>query len=59
MEKGLGEKFMHRFHGPYVVRRQLSPLNYEVQLECGRGKSEIVHVSKMKPYVNRGDILSW
>jgi hypothetical protein len=29
---GLAEKLLHRWHGPYRIIRQITPLNYEVQL---------------------------
>jgi len=47
---GKSDKLLHRWLGPYLVLRELSPINYEVKLRSGRGKSDIVHVCKMKPY---------
>jgi hypothetical protein len=48
---GRAEKVLHRWHGPYVVIRQITPLNYEVQLP-GVRKSEVVHVKWMKKFVD-------
>ena len=44
---GRAEKLLHRWHGLYVVIRQITPLNYEVQLP-GVRKSDVVHVERMK-----------
>lgn len=55
---GLCEKFASRFIGPYTVIEQTSPVNYRVSPlrissdhRC-RG-TEIVHVSRLKPYTRR------
>lgn len=55
---GLCEKFLHRYVGPYTVVRQTSPVNYLVtplQSVTDRRlrSTEIVHVSRMKPFVTR------
>jgi hypothetical protein len=39
--------------GPYVVIRQTTPVNYEVKLQVGKQKSDIVHVGSMKPYTQK------
>ncbi|KZS07387.1 Uncharacterized protein APZ42_028923 [Daphnia magna] len=45
------EKLLHRWLGPYTVVRQAIPSNYELRL--GRTvKTEIVHVERMKPFVD-------
>lgn len=56
---GRSEKLLKKFVGPYVVRRRISPNNYEVSLVSPspdrRTKStDIVHVVRMKHY-NRSD----
>lgn len=55
---GLCEKFLSRFLGPYIIIQQTSPVNYLItpvesspDRRC-RG-SEIVHVSRLKPFVRR------
>ncbi len=48
---GRAEKLLHRWHGPYVVIRQITSLNYEVQLPDVR-KSEVLHVERMKKFVD-------
>lgn len=48
---GLSEKLLHQFSGPYTVIRETAPNNYEV--ENNKGKSDIVSVERMKPYVSR------
>ncbi|KZS08016.1 Uncharacterized protein APZ42_028148 [Daphnia magna] len=48
---GKSEKLLHRWLGPYTVIRQTTPSNYELRL--GRTvKTEIVHVERMKPFVD-------
>lgn len=49
-KKGLAEKLLHRWLGPYTVIRETTPVNYEVKLKAGRGKTDIVHVARMKPF---------
>ncbi|KZR97530.1 Uncharacterized protein APZ42_007540 [Daphnia magna] len=45
------EKLLHRWLGPYTVVRQSTPSNYELRLG-GTVKTEIVHVERMKPFVD-------
>ena len=49
-KKGRSDKLLHRWIGPYVVIRRTTPVNYEVKLQQGRHKSDIVHVVAMKPF---------
>ncbi|KAI9565087.1 hypothetical protein GHT06_008841 [Daphnia sinensis] len=50
---GRAEKLLHRWHGPYVVVRRTTPLNYEVKLADGRArKTEIVLVERIKKFVD-------
>ncbi|KAI9552541.1 hypothetical protein GHT06_020390 [Daphnia sinensis] len=50
---GRAEKLLHRWHGPYVVVRRTTLLNYEVKLADGRArKTEIVHVERFKKFVD-------
>lgn len=55
---GLCEKFLHRFVGPYIVLEETSPVNYRIAPNSAltdrrcRG-TEIVHVSRLKPFVRR------
>lgn len=59
---GLCEKFLPRFIGPYTVLEKTSPVNYRVAPLHGatdrrcRGV-EIVHVSRLKPFVRRSSPL--
>ena len=48
---GRAEKLLHWWHGPNVVIRQITTLNYEVQLPGGR-KSEVVQVKRMVRFVD-------
>lgn len=59
---GLCEKFQLRFIGPYTVLEQTSPVNYRVApvlLPTDRRyrAAEIVHVSRMKPFIRRSSSL--
>lgn len=57
--RGLSEKLMRRYFGPYTVLRQLSDVTYEVEPTsssvAGRSRSrpEVVHVVRMKQYFSR------
>jgi hypothetical protein len=48
-------KLAHRWTGPWVVKRQVTPVQYEVELEVG-GRKQMVHVTRMKPYISRDDM---
>ncbi|KZS08318.1 Uncharacterized protein APZ42_027712 [Daphnia magna] len=48
---GLAEKLLHRWHGPYNIVRQITPLNYEVQLSNSK-KTEVIHVKRLKSFVD-------
>lgn len=55
---GLCETFLHRFTGPYTVLEETSPVNYRVtpsqaRLDRRYRGTEIVHVSRLKPFVRR------
>jgi len=47
---GKSEKLLHRWLGPFRVIRKTTPVNYEIQAASGKGKTDIVHVVKMKPF---------
>lgn len=56
--RGLSEKLLRRYFGPYEVIRRVGDLNYEViPHEQERSKrhihAEVVHVVRMKPYYDR------
>lgn len=57
--RGLSEKLLKRYFGPYRVLRQLSDVTYEVvddgivsQRQRNR-RPDVVHVVRMKPYLTR------
>lgn len=57
---GLSEKLLHKYLGPYTVLHQTSPVNYSVtpltpstDRRCRALQN--VHVSRMKPFVQRSD----
>lgn len=46
------EQLLHRWHGLlFFVIRQITPLNYEVQLP-GSKRSEVVHVKRIKRFLD-------
>lgn len=54
---GLSEKLLFPYTGPYHVVRQVTPVTYEISqaapsptYHLGTGKTDIVHVSRLKPY---------
>ena len=47
---GLVSKLLHRWLGPFRVIRKTTAVNYEIIRESGRGKTDIVHVERMKRY---------
>lgn len=57
--RGLSEKLMRRYFGPYTVQRQLSDVTYEVAptntgvAGRSRARPEVVHVVRLKPYFSR------
>ncbi|UYV85062.1 K02A2.6-like, partial [Cordylochernes scorpioides] len=56
---GYSEKLMRRYFGPYKVTRKISDVTYEVETfgnQQGRRKTkDLVHIGRMKPYLNPGD----
>lgn len=54
--RGLSEKLLRRYFGPYTVLRRISDVNYEVVPDspyCSKRRQhlpEVVHVLRMKPY---------
>lgn len=57
--RGLSEKLLKRYFGPYTIQRRIGDLNYEVLPDGGRPSSrrtvrpDVVHVVRLKPYIDR------
>uniref|UniRef100_A0A224Z9C5 Tick transposon n=1 Tax=Rhipicephalus zambeziensis TaxID=60191 RepID=A0A224Z9C5_9ACAR len=57
--RGLCEKLLRRYFGPYKVLRRLGALDYEVvpdgitNSQRRRARPEVVHVVRLKPYYAR------
>lgn len=55
-QRGLSEKLLRKYFGPYIVLRRISDVNYEVvpdSSHCSKRRRhlpEVVHVLRMKPY---------
>ena len=45
--RNVNEKFYKHWQGPYIITRQLSPLNYEIK-KGPRDKALLVHVDKLR-----------
>lgn len=57
--RGLSEKLLKRYFGPYTILRRISDVNYEVLPDAVRSSSrrplhpDVVHVVRLKPYFVR------
>ncbi|KZS09789.1 Uncharacterized protein APZ42_025900 [Daphnia magna] len=49
-KKGLAEKLLHQYVGPYKVIKQVTELNYELRKPSGKN-TLVMHVSQMKKFV--------
>lgn len=52
LKKGLSKKLLHPWHGPYTIDSQLSPVNYRLKDTNYRRFTQIVHVARLKPFVD-------
>ena len=50
---GRSEKLLHFYYGPYVVINRCGLNTYRVREDNNSGRSDIVHVTRMKPYRER------
>jgi hypothetical protein len=50
---GRVNKLMRRFEGPYIVTKRCSPVLYQLDFKPTAFKSNIVHVSRLKPFYDR------
>ncbi|RWR98598.1 integrase core domain protein-like protein, partial [Dinothrombium tinctorium] len=51
-KKGKAEKLLSRFVGPFRLIKQIGPVVFEVEKLTNK-KRDLVHVSRMKPYIER------
>ena len=54
---GRVNKLLKRWEGPYKIVRQLSPLLYELDFKGTALKSNIVHISRIKLFYDREDLM--
>ena len=47
-KRGPYSKFQMRWTGPYRITAILSPVNYEIEPVCARGRKQIVHINRLK-----------
>ncbi|RWR99018.1 integrase core domain protein-like protein, partial [Dinothrombium tinctorium] len=53
-KKGKAEKLLSRFVGPFRLVKQIGPVVFEVE-KLANKKRDLVHVSRMKPYIERNE----
>ena len=49
-KKGLSKKLLYKWHGPFRIVKQLSPVNFQLRTQANRLLSAPVHVNRMKLY---------
>jgi hypothetical protein len=54
-QKGLSNKLLHRWHGPYRIVTKLSPVNFKLRNSSNRLTSTPVHVNRMKLFYDAND----
>ena len=47
--KGLTQKLLFKWHGPYRIVQQTGPVNYKLEI-AGQKVPRVVHVNRLKPY---------
>ena len=52
VEKNTVKKFTRQWVGPYRVIEKIGPLNYRIQSNQGRSLSNIVHINRIKPFID-------
>ena len=50
--KGLSSKLLHKWHGPYRILNQTSPVNFQISI-TGRQVPVIIHVNRLKKYYDQ------
>lgn len=48
-----GSPLKKKYSGPYLIKKQLSPLNYIIATPDRRKSTQLVHVNLLKPYYSR------
>ena len=48
-----GSPLKKKYSGPYVVQKQLNPLNYIIATPDRRKNTQLVHINLLKPYFSR------
>lgn len=51
-KRGLSRKLLFSWHGPYMIVGQTSPVSYVLRAGDNRHIATMVHVSRMKPYID-------
>lgn len=54
-KKGRSKKLLHRWHGPFRVCRQLSPVHYQLRTCDNRLVATTVHANRMKHFYDPAD----
>ncbi|XP_069106353.1 uncharacterized protein [Argopecten irradians] len=53
---GLSKKLTHQWHGPFVVTEVKSAVNYKIASCDGKKNTQVVHVNRLKPFVEPENI---
>ncbi|RWS19116.1 pol polyprotein-like protein, partial [Leptotrombidium deliense] len=60
-KKGLSEKLLHNYYGPYKIIKQITPVDYKVENQRPSKRKRLtidtVHISRMKPFITEDDDL--
>ena len=51
--EGLHNKLVKKWCGPFKILRKINEVNYEILHISGKGKPDVVHVERLKPYQER------
>lgn len=49
---GLSKKFHRHWEGPFIIKEKKNALNYLIQSMNNSRNSQVVHISRLKPYLN-------
>ena len=54
----IGNTLQARYHGPYLVEKRISDLNYIIQTPDRRKQRQLCHINMLKPYFDKDSISS-
>ena len=54
----VGNPLQARYHGPYVIEKRISDLNYLIQTLDRRNQRQLCHINMLKPYFDKDSVSS-